>query len=47
MAANGGHHFEINMKVQNYETLKNIHTLALLTTVIFIYYVNNDFMGLF
>ena len=27
--------------------LKNMHTLALLTTAIFVYYVHNDFMGLF
>ena len=27
--------------------LKNMHTLALLTTTIFVYYVNNNFMGLF
>ena len=51
MAANGGRHFEINMKVHNYETLffflKNMHTLALLKTAIFVYYVNNNFMGLF
>ena len=48
MAANGGRHFEINMKVQNYSIYfsKNMHTLALLTTVI-VYYVNTHFMGLF
>ena len=27
--------------------LKNMHTLALLTIAIFVYYVNNHFMGLF
>ena len=48
MAANGGRHFEINMKVQNCSIYfsKNMHTLALLTTVI-VYYVNTHFMGLF
>ena len=49
MAANGGRHFEINMKVQNYENLflNNMHTLAFLTTAIFVYYINNHFIGLF
>ena len=27
--------------------LKNMHTLSLLTTAIFVYYVNNHFMVLF
>ena len=49
MAANGGRHFEINMKVHNYETQfisqKHAYTCTL-TTVRFVYYVNNHFMGL-
>ena len=50
MAVNGGRHFEINSKIKNYETylfFKNMHTNTLLTTAIFVYYVNNHFMGLF
>ena len=50
MAVNGGRYFEINMKVQNYETqfiYKDMHTLAFLTTAKFVYDLNNHFMRLF
>ena len=50
MAVKGGRRFEINMKVQNYEIqfISQKHAaLLLLTSAIFVYYVNNHFMGLF
>ena len=48
MAANGGCHFEINIKTENYPThlfLKSMHTHTHLTNVIFVYYANNHFIG--
>ena len=46
MAANGGHHFEINTETNNYK-IKNRHTHALLTNMISVYYANTHFMELF
>ena len=46
MAANGGCHFEINIKTENYET-QFMHAHKHLTKVIFVYYVDNHFTGLF
>ena len=46
MAANGGGHFEINIKTENYKLnllLKSMHTHTQFTNVIFVYYVNNHF----
>ena len=48
MAANGGRHFEINIKTENDNLslfLKQMHTH--LTNVIFVYCVINQFIGLF
>ena len=48
MAANGGRHFEINTKTENYKTLfisLSMHTHTHLTNVIFVYYVKNQLMG--
>ena len=52
MAANGGRHFEINIKTENYIKLykleiflKSMHTRTQFTNVIFVYYVNNHVMG--
>ena len=50
MAANGGRHFEINIKlkiIKLYLFLKSMHTHTHLTNVIFVYYANNLFMWLF
>ena len=50
MAANGGRHFEINIKIKNLWNnlfLKNMHTQKLLTIAVFVQYVNNHSVGLF
>ena len=45
---NGGLHFEITIKSENYQTqfISQKHAYTL-TNVIFVYYANNHFMGLF
>ena len=47
MAASGGRHFEINMKVQNYETqyISQKHAYTCTFDNCNLYYVNNHFMG--
>ena len=50
MAANGGRHFEIDIKTTMIKLnlfLKRMHTHTHLTNVIFVYYANNHFVGLF
>ena len=50
MAANGGRHFEINIKIKIIKLnlfLKSMHTHTQFTNVIFVYYVNNHFLELF
>ena len=50
MAANGGRHFEVNIKlkiIKHNLFLKSMHTHTHLTNVIFVYYANNHFMELF
>ena len=50
MAANGGRHFETEIKTENYKPnlfLKRMHTHTHLITVILSYYANNNYRGLF
>ena len=48
MATNGGLHFEMPLKLKIIKLnlfLKSMHKHTQLTNVIFVYYVNNHFMG--
>ena len=47
MAANGGRHFEINIKTENYKTQFISQTHAHLTNMLLVYYETNNFVGLF
>ena len=50
MAANGGRHFRINSKTENYKSQfisKTGASQTLLTNVILVYCVINNFIGLF
>ena len=50
MAANEGCHFEINTETKIIKAIlliKSRHTHTILTNVIFVYYSNTHFMGLF
>ena len=49
MAANGGRHFEIHIKTENYKLslfLKSMQTHAHLTNVILVYYATYHYVGL-
>ena len=45
MAANGGRHFEINIKTENYKT--QIISQNAFTNVMLVFYATNHFVGLF
>ena len=48
MAANGSRHFETNIKTEIIKLnlfLKTMQTHTQFTNVIFVYYVNNNFIG--